>query len=225
MIRILIAAALLFAVFFTSSAQAEVLVFDLVWSGASFGNSATATGRISINDAVLPNPGGSGDIGASFESIGVVNFTMTVSGAGFGNGLFTIGDFRSVRWDSGNLQTATLDLTTELVGQPTGADPWAGTTQTSAGDFNVFSGSLAPTGVAAFEIATGGGIGDTLRLTSFNFAFVLGDANQDGVVDFSDISVFISILSVSGFLPEADINGDQEVDFSDISPFIQLLSS
>ena len=53
---------------------------------------------------------------------------------------------------------------------------------------------------------------------------VLGDVNQDGDVDFLDISPFIAILSGGGFLGQADINQDGMVDFSDIGPFIALLS-
>ena len=53
--------------------------------------------------------------------------------------------------------------------------------------------------------------------------FLLGDSNQDGVVNFSDIPVFISILQSGEFLDEADINGDGVVDFADISFFIDLL--
>ena len=54
---------------------------------------------------------------------------------------------------------------------------------------------------------------------------VVGDLNSDGVVNFLDISPFISTLSDGDFLDEADINRDGTVDFLDISPFITLLSS
>ena len=54
---------------------------------------------------------------------------------------------------------------------------------------------------------------------------LLGDVNQDGDVNFLDISPFISILSAGGDQAEADVNQDGEVDFLDISPFIALLSS
>ena len=54
-------------------------------------------------------------------------------------------------------------------------------------------------------------------------AFVLGDANQDGIVDFSDIPSFISVLQAGTYLDEADVNGDGVVDFSDISFFVDLL--
>jgi hypothetical protein len=50
-----------------------------------------------------------------------------------------------------------------------------------------------------------------------------GDVNQDGVVDFSDISDFIAILIAGGYQVEADINEDGFVNFSDIDPFILIL--
>ncbi len=54
--------------------------------------------------------------------------------------------------------------------------------------------------------------------------FLLGDSNLDGMVDFLDISSFISILQNGDFLDEADINRDGVVNFLDISPFIDLLT-
>ena len=54
---------------------------------------------------------------------------------------------------------------------------------------------------------------------------LLGDCNLDGVVNFADISPFISILSANDYLEQADVNQDGTVDFADISPFISLLSS
>ena len=55
---------------------------------------------------------------------------------------------------------------------------------------------------------------------------LLGDVNLDGIVNFLDISPFISILSGgTGFLAEADINQDGTVNFLDIAPFIGILSS
>ena len=54
---------------------------------------------------------------------------------------------------------------------------------------------------------------------------LLGDVNLDGVVDFFDISPFISILSSGGFQTEADIDQSDKVDFLDISPFITILSN
>ena len=57
----------------------------------------------------------------------------------------------------------------------------------------------------------------------FESPFVLGDSNQDGIVNFADIPAFIALLQAGTFLAEADINGDGEVTFSDIPGFIALL--
>jgi len=70
--------------------------------------------------------------------------------------------------------------------------------------------------------------GGTVDIGAFEAApsaFLLGDTNQDGVVDFSDIPSFISILQSGDFLDEADINGDGVVDFDDISFFVALLQA
>ena len=65
----------------------------------------------------------------------------------------------------------------------------------------------------------------TIRLVACEPDVPVGDINLDGFVDFSDIPLFITLLSSGGFQAEADINKDGTVDFSDIAPFIGLLSS
>ena len=59
---------------------------------------------------------------------------------------------------------------------------------------------------------------------SDSVSVLLGDVNQDELVNFLDIPPFISILSDGGFLEEADINRDEAVNFLDIFPFVALLS-
>ena len=54
---------------------------------------------------------------------------------------------------------------------------------------------------------------------------LLGDVNLDGVVNFLDITPFISHLSTSEYRAEADINQDEAVTFLDIMPFISLLQN
>lgn len=54
--------------------------------------------------------------------------------------------------------------------------------------------------------------------------FLLGDVNQDDVVNFLDISAFISALT-SGYQIEADMNQDATVNFLDIAPFIAALTA
>ena len=56
-------------------------------------------------------------------------------------------------------------------------------------------------------------------------AFLLGDADQNGVVDFLDIAPFISILSSGTYLGQADCNQDGFVDFLDIPIFISILAN
>ena len=53
---------------------------------------------------------------------------------------------------------------------------------------------------------------------------LLGDCNLDGIVNFLDISPFISILSTGDFLDQADINQDNAINFLDIAPFVSILS-
>ena len=64
--------------------------------------------------------------------------------------------------------------------------------------------------------------GSVFRLNSVS---VLGDVNLDGVVDFSDIPTFISVLTAGDFQDEADCDLDGDVDFSDIPFFIEILIS
>jgi len=53
---------------------------------------------------------------------------------------------------------------------------------------------------------------------------LLGDANQDGAIDFLDIVPFIGLLSGGPYLEEADFDQNGTVNFLDIRPFIALLS-
>ena len=71
---------------------------------------------------------------------------------------------------------------------------------------------------------TGVGI-ERIILTLDEGTTLLGDVNLDGVVDFLDISPFITVLATGGFQEEADIDGNGSVDFLDISGFILILSS
>jgi len=75
------------------------------------------------------------------------------------------------------------------------------------------NGNLATTWVAA-----------TPTPGEFESPFLIADVNQDGAVDFLDISPFILLLSSGEFQLEADVNQDGTVDFLDISPFIIELS-
>ena len=165
----------------SASANATVLDFILEWSGESFDNNASAVGSISIDDSVFLNPGHNN----VFENPGwVTALSITITGSIGGDGTWTLEDFDDVVLDTdyaplpplrgggGPAETA-LDLTQELVGQPTSQSPW-GTPTGEAGDFNLFSDTAGvPTGDFYFTLLVGGGGGDRgavserLLLTSF----------------------------------------------------------
>ena len=68
-------------------------------------------------------------------------------------------------------------------------------------------------------------IDDLVILNGVTVEGILGDVNLNGVVDFSDIAPFISLLSMGTFQEEGDINDDGVVSFSDISLFIGILAA
>ena len=143
------------------AAWADLISFDLNWSGESLGYAAVATGSITLDDAILNNPGYNDS-----STLGLItDFSITVSGATLGNGTWDLAEFFII-WDT---DTA-LDLTRELVGQATSTDPW-GTSRPggTGGDFNIFYNfdTSAPVGSYFFEITTFAGEGDRLLLTSF----------------------------------------------------------
>ena len=145
---------------FLGTARAAVYVFDITYSGASRGNTATAFGTITLEDP--PNPGFSSDFSK------VISLTLTVSGASSGNGTFTKSDFIGWSWATNG---STLDLDAELVGQGTLDLPWG--TQNfggGAGDFQLFaaSGSGAPNNTWLFQLTTSAGTGDLMILTSMS---------------------------------------------------------
>ena len=137
-------------------ARAGLVIFDLTYSGVPDGNSATGTGTITFDPSTLTNPG--------FSAFSPTAFSITIANDGAGNGTFGLADFTIFFLDTGSLP---LDFTKELVGQPTGIDPF-GTPGGEGGDFNFFSSGAdanAPSGVDNFTIATS--VGDGLQLTSF----------------------------------------------------------
>ncbi len=112
--------------------NAAPITFQFVFSGASFGNTALAEGIITFEDTLLPNPGSTN---LSTASPAILDLSVSVSGAGMGNGVFGLSDFLSVDW---NTNGGALDFSNELVGQSTSGDPW-GTQSFSSGEFNLIS--------------------------------------------------------------------------------------
>ncbi len=52
----------------------------------------------------------------------------------------------------------------------------------------------------------------------------MGDVNEDGVVNFLDVTPFVDLITSGGFHPKADINQDGVVSLLDVAPFVALLS-
>lgn len=143
------------------SAQADAATFLFSYSGAAFGNSATATGSFDIADSALASV----SHGFTFGYGSVSNLTMTVSGAGAGNGIFDTKTFATFLFWS----PSQLDFTKQLVGQSlTDGTRFGQLGQGGfAGDFNLFSGAIhAPTGYGTFTLGANRGLGAKMALTS-----------------------------------------------------------
>lgn len=164
--RFIVAAALVM----TACAAQAGNVFDFTYSGDSFGNTASATGSITIDTTVLDSVNYNDNTGvflggAANPFVSALNITIT--GASSGNGTYTLADFDDVvLWEN---SATPLDFTKELVGQATSGDPW-GTPNGNGGDFNLFnfSGNTdAPHGTFYFTLTTDQGLEDSMLLTSF----------------------------------------------------------
>jgi len=132
----------------STAAQASPVTFDLNWSGASFGNSAVATGSVTLDSSL--NDGSYHEI--YLPNANVTALSVNVSGASSGNGSFILADFYLIIFS----ETSVLDFSRQLVGQ------------TGFADFSIFGTGSAPIAGYSFIIGTNGGRGDLLLLTSMN---------------------------------------------------------
>jgi PEP-CTERM motif len=134
--------------------------YNLTWSGASFGNGATATGQITLDLTILPNPSpGFSDIYNDISSL-----VVTVTGASSGNGTWTKSDLSFTYWWTDTV--VPLQMYRQLIGQPTLNNPW-GTPDGNSGDFNLFFINGGPDGTDYFTDTTDAGTQDSMLLTSF----------------------------------------------------------
>jgi hypothetical protein len=149
-----------------SAAADTFQTYNLAWSGASFKDSAQATGQITIDLTTLPNPGG--PVYDMYND--TASLTITVVDAPVGDGTWNKGDltisqFDSyTNWDTGG---GVLNLNAELIGQPTMYGQTWGTPNGHSGDFNLFFGRGGPSGTNFFTLTTDEGYGDQMLLTEF----------------------------------------------------------
>lgn len=89
---------------------APLETFLLTWAPVGSGT-ASATGSITLDPTLLPNPGATA---GSFLTNYIDSLSITVTGADFGNGTFTLSDFGAASWDTGG---NTVDFSSNLIGQ------------------------------------------------------------------------------------------------------------
>ncbi len=175
-------AVVLAAALLATPAFAGQETFDLAWSGASFGNTATATGEITIDTDAI-NTGYNEIV---FPDSRVTDLSITISGADAGNGTFGMSDFGfMVVWAPGP-----LDFSQQLVGQQQpGGTTW-GVSDGNSGDFNIFGNNAnAPVGTSYFVLTTADYSGDSMLLTSMTSA----------VPEAQNISMMLAGLGLVGF--------------------------
>ena len=162
------------------SAFASFVTFDIEWRGIGTATSASATGFITFDEAVLPqvlDPEIDGNRSINLPSAAIAGLGITITGAMSGNGTFGLSDFDHIAFWA----PSALDLTNELIGQALSNGCQFGKDASlcdgldeedadRAGDFNLFRVTLgAPNGAWYFALETAGenGVGgDGLIVTS-----------------------------------------------------------
>ena len=113
----------------------------------------------------------------------------------------------------------------ETAGSYDPVNPTVGDTSVANMAVNSFNGIVFGLFVDDPFATNPGGSYTISNLRIADFPILLGDVNRDNIVNFLDISPFITVLSNGGSQAEADLNGDGEVNFLDIAPFITFLAS
>ena len=148
-----------------SSARADVFqTYDLAWSGSSLGNSAIASGTMTLDLTTLINPTVPGGLfGTSYYDIvgDITSLTVTVTGSSAGNDTFTLSDlcacsdFGSFTYWNTNGDTVNMhgNVLAQLI-----AD---------GGDFSLFFSPPGPQGSAILTLTTNALEGDPMAMTKF----------------------------------------------------------
>ena len=169
---------------------------------------------------------GAGDVnGDGIDDLIIGAFKADPNGNSFAGATYVV--FGNNSGFSSSLDLSTLDGTNGFVINGIDNSGRSGISVSGAGDVN--GDGIDDLIIGAYRADPNGNRDAGESYVVFGRASVtnplLGDANQDGVIDFLDIAPFISLLSSNGFLDEADINRDGVVDFLDIGPFIDVLGS
>ena len=171
---------------------------------------------------------GSARVFSGLDGSVLYTFDGTVSGGFFGGSVSGAGDVNDdgfadlvvgARFGSNNAPSAGRALV------------FSGVDGSVLYDISGASNRLFGVSVSGADDVNGDGVDDFIVGSTFfdtslfvSEATILGDCNQDGAVNFLDITPFVGILSSGSFLEEADVNQDGIVNFLDITPFIGILA-
>jgi hypothetical protein len=146
-------------------APADVFqTYDLAWSGSFLGNSATASGQMTLDLTKLINPTVPGGLGGTsiYDIVSdITNLTITVTGASAGNGAYTLtnlcacSSFGSFTYWDTNSDTVNMkgNILAQLIGD--------------GGDFNLFFTPPGPHGSQKLTLTTNAFSGDPMDMTRF----------------------------------------------------------
>ena len=93
---------------------------------------------------------------------------------------------------------------------------------TGGTDEDRFFGAFNPAGISRIVLS--------VNSTDWQFdhlqygCLLLGDVNQDGLINLLDIEPFVTLVTLGQFQAEADTNGDGVVNLLDVEPFVDLLT-
>ena len=186
-------------------------------NGGLLGGSGEIDSNVNLNSGTIA-PGAEASTGTNFTIGGNLNQAAETTLA------FSIRSDSNDRLNVGGTANLAGELVVELLPgyEPQDGDAFALLQADSVvGDFSSVEVLGAPDN---FEMEVQIISGNVVVTMTDAGVVMLGDVNQDGAVNFLDISGFIGFLSSNVYLEEADIDQNGLVNFLDISPFISLLS-
>ena len=229
---------------FSGSDGSVLFTFDGETIGDGFGSSVSSAGDVN-------GDGFAGLIvGAPFENNGSRSGSARVFSGSDGSVLFTF-DGETIGGESGVSVSGAGDVSGDGFADLIVGAQFIDSNGARGGSARVFSGSdgsvlfdldrdsIGDVSVSGAGDINGDGVADLIVgngargvnnggyarvLVSEIIINILGDANLDGVVNFLDISAFISVLSSGAYLEEADCNEDGVLNFLDIPSFIAILN-
>ena len=197
-----------------SAVEVESRFVELVEGGVVNIGGGAIGNDFGLNFAQVDITGGS--IGDSFR---LGNTFANISGGSIGNGFTVVNESDiNIIGSSFTLDGAPLDdgLTVDTFFEISDRDVTLSGLLADGSEFSFDLNSSSVDGEDFFDSRS------TVGVTLVSLV-LLGDVNLDGVVNFSDIPAFVSVLLGNLFQCEADCDENGMVDFNDIPAFVDLL--